>query len=158
MSKKEVKKNKSKLLVTNKEKVLELEKALIDIADGEMIVTEHDTKVFPLKHTFADGIYVRQMSMEEGSCVIGAIHNHLHVWFLLTGCISVATEDVVEDYIAPCYVVATPGTKRVIYANEDSIFVNIHKNPSNNKNIEELEKQIVSASYEEYKEYINKNK
>ena len=158
MSKKEVKKNKSKLLVTNKEKVLELEKALIDIADGEMIVTEHDTKVFPLKHTFADGIYVRQMSMEEGSCVIGAIHNHLHVWFLLTGCISVATEDVVEDYIAPCYVVATPGTKRVIYANEDSIFVNIHKNPSNNKNIEELEKEIVSASYEEYKEYINKNK
>ena len=158
MSKKEVKKNKSKLLVTNREKVLELEKALIDIADGEMIVTEHDTKVFPLKHTFADGIYVRQMSMEEGSCVIGAIHNHLHVWFLLTGCISVATEDVVEDYIAPCYVVATPGTKRVIYANEDSIFVNIHKNPSNNKNIEELEKEIVSASYEEYKEYINKNK
>jgi len=158
MSKKEVKKNKSKLLVTNREKVLELEKALIDIADGEMIVTEHDTKVFPLKHTFADGIYVRQMSMEEGSCVIGAIHNHLHVWFLLTGCISVATEDVIEDYIAPCYVVATPGTKRVIYANEDSIFVNIHKNPSNNKNIEELEKEIVSASYEEYEEYINKNK
>tara|TARA_R100001086_G_scaffold167340_1_gene90863 strand:- start:38 stop:514 length:477 start_codon:yes stop_codon:yes gene_type:complete len=158
MSKKEVKKNKSKLLVTNREKVLELEKALIDIADGEMVVTEHDTKVFPLKHTFADGIYVRQMSMEEGSCVIGAIHNHLHVWFLLTGCISVATEDVIEDYIAPCYVVATPGTKRVIYANEDSIFVNIHKNPSNNKNIEELEKEIVSASYEEYKEYINKNK
>jgi len=157
MSKKEVKKNKSKLLVTNKEKVLELEKALIDIADGEMIVTEHDTKVFPLKHTFADGIYVRQMSMEEGSCVIGAIHNHLHVWFLLTGCISVATEDVIEDYIAPCYVVATPGTKRVIYANEDSIFVNIHKNPNNNKNIEELEKEIVSASYEEYEEYI-KNK
>ena len=158
MSKKEVKKNKSKLLVTNREKVLELEKALIDIADGEMIVTEHDTKVFPLKHTFADGIYVRQMSMEEGSCVIGAIHNHLHVWFLLTGCISVATEDVIEDYIAPCYVVATPGTKRVIYANEDSIFVNIHKNPSNNKNIEELEKEIVSANYEEYEEYINKNK
>ena len=158
MSKKEVKKNKSKLLVTNKEKVLELEKALIDVADGEMIVTEHDTKVFPLKHTFADGVYVRQMSMEEGSCVIGAIHNHLHVWFLLTGCISVATEDVIEDYIAPCYVVATPGTKRVIYANEDSIFVNIHKNPNNNKNIEELEKEIVSASYEEYEEYINKNK
>ena len=158
MSKKEIKRNKSKLLVTNKEKVLELEKALIDIADGEMIVTEHDTKVFPLKHTFADGIYVRQMSMEEGSCVIGAIHNHLHVWFLLTGCISVATEDVIEDYIAPCYVVATPGTKRVIYANEDSIFVNIHKNPSNNKNIEELEKEIVSASYEEYEKYINKNK
>ena len=158
MSKKEVKKNKSKLLVTNREKVLELEKALINIADGEMIVTEHDTKVFPLKHTFADGIYVRQMSMEEGSCVIGAIHNHLHVWFLLTGCISVATEDVIEDYIAPCYVVATPGTKRVIYANEDSIFVNIHKNPSNNKNIEELEKEIVSANYEEYEEYINKNK
>ena len=153
-----IEKKKSNLLVTGRDKIVELENALINIADEENIVTTHDTKLFPLKHTFADGIYVRQMGMEKGSSVIGAIHSHLHVWFLLTGHISVATEDVVEDYIAPCYVVATPGTKRVIHANEDSIFVNIHKNPSNTQNIEELESQIVSRNYEEYEEYINKKK
>ena len=158
MSKKEIERKKSKLLVTNRQKVLELEKALIDIADEVNIITHQDSKPFPLKHTFADGIYVRQMSMDQGSAVIGAIHKHLHVWFLLTGNISVATEGIIEDYIAPCYVVATPGTKRVIYANEKSIFVNIHKNPTNSQDIEWLEKEIVARNTQEYEEYINKNK
>ena len=145
-----INKRKSELLVTHRDKVTKLENALISIADEKNIITKQNTKTFPLKHTFADGIYVRQM--------IGAIHNHLHVWFLLTGNISVATEGAVEEYLAPCYVVATPGTKRVIYANEDSIFVNVHKNPSNTQNIQELENELVSRNYEEYEKYINKNK
>ena len=128
------------------------------MSDEKNIVTTQDTELFPLKHTFADGIYVRQMNMNKGSVVVGAIHKHLHVWFLLTGHISVVTEDNTEDYIAPCYVVATPGTKRVIKANEDSIFVNVHKNPTNSQDISFLEKDIVAKDFKEYEEYINKNK
>ena len=156
MLKNEVSKN-------SRKKILELEKSLINIADGinvegdgEHIVTE--SKIAPIKHTFADGVYIRQMDMKTGSVVVGAIHKHLHVWFLLTGHVTVATEDVTEDYIAPCYVVSTPGVKRVILANENSIFVNIHKNPSNTQDIDELEKEIVALNYKEYEEYINKNK
>ena len=48
------------------------------------------------------------------------------------------------------------GVKRVIYGNEESIFTNVHKNPSNTEDIKELEKQIVALSYEEYEEYIKK--
>ena len=139
-----------------------LQDALISKADGENIIGDGKTIVhsneFPLKHTFADGIYVRQMDMKAGSAVVGAIHNHLHVWFLLTGHLAVATEDDVEEFISPCYVLAKPGSKRVIYAMEDSIFVNIHKNPNNIKDIDKLEKEIVSFTFEEYEEYINKNK
>tara|TARA_R100001463_G_scaffold96097_2_gene150635 strand:+ start:2327 stop:2797 length:471 start_codon:yes stop_codon:yes gene_type:complete len=156
MSKKEISKN-------SRKKILELESSLINIADGiniegdgKHIVTK--SKIVPIKHTFADGVYIRQMNMLKGSVVVGAIHKHLHAWFLLTGHITVATEDITEDYIAPCYVVSTPGVKRVILANKDSIFVNIHKNPSNTKDIDELEKQIVALNYEEYEKYINKNK
>ena len=39
--------------------------------------------------------------------------------------------------------------KRVIYAAEDSIFVNIHKNPTNTQDLDKLEAEIVSKSYEE---------
>ena len=106
--------------------------------------------------SIADGVNI--MDMKKGSAVVGHIHNHEHVWFLLTGNLAVATEKTVEEYIAPCYVIAQPGSKRVIYALEDSIFVNIHKNPSNTKDIEELEKDIVSTTFEKYEEYINKNK
>ena len=144
--------------LSNRKKILDFQTVLISEVDGVDIVTHQDSKLFPLKHTFADGIYVRQINMKKGSVVVGAIHKHLHVWFLLTGNISVATEEAVEDYIAPCYVVATPGTKRVIHANEDSIFVNFHKNPTNSQDIEWLEKEIVAKDFKEYEKYINKNK
>ena len=51
-----------------------------------------------------------------------------------------------------------PGVQRAVYANEDSIVVNIHKNPTNNKNIEELEKELVSLNMKDYEKYINKQK
>ena len=157
------KKNNNEVSVNSREKILEFEKAIINAADGvniegdgKHIMTE--SKIAPIKHTFADGVYIRQMDMAKGTVVVGAIHKHLHVWFLLVGDVTVATEDTTEDYIAPCYVVSTPGAKRVILANEDSIFVNVHKNPSNTKDIDQLEKEIVALNYKEYEEYINKNK
>ena len=153
--------SKNEVSTSTREKILKLEKSLVCIADGvniegdgKNIVT--NSKIAPIKHAFADGVYIRQMDMVKESVVVGAIHKHLHVWFLLTGHITVATEDTTEDYIAPCYVVSTPGVKRVILANEDSIFVNIHKNPSNTRDIDKLEKEIVALNYEEYEEYINK--
>jgi len=153
--------SKNKVSTNSRDKILKLENALISVADGinvegdgKHIVT--DSKIAPIKHAFADGVYIRQMDMVKESIVVGAIHKHLHVWFLLTGHVTVATEDATEDYIAPCYVVSTPGVKRVILANEDSIFVNVHKNPSNTRDIDELEKEIVALNYEEYEEHINK--
>ena len=155
--------SKKEISVNSRKKILELENAMINIAngvnvegDGKNIV--RDGKISPIKHAFADGVYIRQMDMVKDTVVVGAIHKHLHVWFLLTGHVTIATEDTTEDYIAPCYVVSTPGVKRVILANEDSIFVNIHKNPSNTRDLDELEKEIVALNYEEYEEYINKNK
>tara|TARA_R100001126_G_C4859477_1_gene166519 strand:- start:423 stop:881 length:459 start_codon:yes stop_codon:yes gene_type:complete len=151
----------SKNEISSRSKILELEKKLLKSEDKNIISDNGnilDSEEFPLKHTFADGVYVRQMNMEKDSIVVGAIHNHLHVWFLLTGYIRVATESSTEDYIAPCYVTATPGVKRVIYAVENSIFVNIHKNPTNTQDLDELEADIVSKNYEEYEQYINKNK
>jgi len=146
------------LTINSREQIQGLQDFLVSNADGVDIVTHHNSKIFPLEHTFADGIYVRQMTMNKDSLVVGAIHNHLHVWFLMSGHITVVTEGEGLEYTAPCYVLSTPGTKRVIYANEDSVFVNVHKNPTNSKDIEELEKDIVSATFEEYEKYINKNK
>jgi len=143
-------------------KILEFEKLLIENTDGKNIISDKGNVVrceeFPLKHLFADQIYIRQMNMKKDTLVVGAIHNHLHVWFLLTGSLTVVTETSNEDFIAPCYVISKPGAKRVIYAHEDSIFVNIHKNPDNIKDIDQLEATIVSKNYKEYEEYTNQKK
>ena len=146
--------------ISSRASILELEKILLN-SNNKSVVSNNGnivrSKEFPLKHSFADGIYVRQMLMKKDSVVVGAIHNHLHVWFLLTGHITVATEDSTQDYVSPCYVVSTPGVKRVILANEESIFVNVHKNPTNTQDLDKLEAEIVSKNYKEYEEYTNKN-
>ena len=148
--------------LVSRKKILELENVLINNTDGVNIISDKGNIVrceeFPLKHSFADGIYIRQMGMKKDSVVVGAIHNHLHVWFLLTGKILVITEETEEEFISPCYVVSTPGVKRVICAVEESIFVNIHKNPSNTQDLNKLEAEIVSKNYKEYEKYINKKK
>ena len=153
---------KKETILSKRKEIQSLQELLINNADGDNIEGDGKniihSKNFPLKHTFAEGVYIRQMDMKAGGVVIGAIHNHLHVWFLLTGHLAVATEDSIEEFIAPCYVLAKPGSKRVIYAIEQSIFVNVHKNPNNIKDIKKLEDEIVSLTFEEYEEYINKNK
>tara|TARA_R110000765_G_scaffold154638_1_gene257752 strand:- start:326 stop:823 length:498 start_codon:yes stop_codon:yes gene_type:complete len=144
--------------------VVALENNLKSIANGIDIVagTEEnpivsDSKLIPIRHFFMDGVYIREMTMYKDTLVIGAIHKHLHMCFLLKGKITVANEEESVDHIAPCFVVSTPGIKRVLYAHEDSVWYNTHKNPSNTESTSQLEKEIVAISYEEYEEYI-KNK
>ena len=159
MSKNQIKKViDHKVSMNSREQILALQDIMLDMEDGVNVTTKQDSHFAPLKHSFADGIYIRQMTMVKGAVCIGKIHKHLHAWFLLTGHITVITEGRTEDYIAPCYVVAPPGTKRVIYTHEESIFVNVHKNPDNIKDIDELEKTYIAEDYKEYEEYINKKK
>ena len=151
---------KNKKLSITKQELIDMEKILISLSDGENVIADNGNIVyhdkFKYKHTFADGIYVRQMTIEAGEVIIGAIHKHLHVWFLLSGSITVLTNGELKEYQAPCTVLSEPGVKRVIYGNEESVFTNVHKNPTNVEDVRELEKQIVALNYEEYEEYINK--
>lgn len=146
--------------------VTKLESNLKSNADGNNIIagTEknpivNNSKQVPIRHFFMDGVYVREMKMYKGTIVIGAIHKHLHMCFLLKGHLTVANESGVKEYTAPCYIVSDPGVKRVLYAHEDSLWYNTHQNISNTENVDQLEKELVALSYEEYKDYINnKNK
>ena len=142
--------------------VPQIERNLADIADGKKIIAtetpmNEGSALAPIEHFFMDGVYIREMSMIKDTLYFGAIHKQLHMCFLLEGKVSTASEHGVVEYTAPCYFVATPGVKRVVYAYEDSKWYNIHKNPSNTKDLKELEKQTVVMSYEEYEDYI-KNK
>ena len=145
--------------------ITKLEQDLKAIADNNNIIAGTKEKPIvnnnpnvPIQHFFMDGVYVREMTMLKGTVVIGAIHKTLHMCFLLEGSLTVADENGVKDYIAPCKIIATPGVKRVLYANEYSVWYNTHKNPSNTEDINKLEEDLVALSYEEYEKYINENK
>ena len=72
-----------------KEKIKYLEDYLISIADGENIVGNNKELVYPdmwkYKHSFADGLYVREMIMQKGQIGFSAIHKHSYAFFLLEG-------------------------------------------------------------------------
>ena len=74
---------KKEITLSKREEIQVLQDMLVSKADGINIEGDGKSVVhsdnFPLKHTFADGIYVRQMDMKAGSAVVGAIHNHLQI-------------------------------------------------------------------------------
>ena len=132
-------------------KIETLENALLNSDDIRIVKGNSDT--FPLKHSFSDGIYNREILVKKGGFVIGKIHKHDHTWFLLQGEMMVAGPEGEEYFSAPYYAIAEAGTKRVVYALEDCIFVNVHPNPNNNTNIEELEDEYVCDSYSSYEKF-----
>jgi hypothetical protein len=158
------KKRKAEVAKSFRSSVTKLEQDLKGMANGDTIVAGTNDKpivsnssLIPIRHFFMDGVYIREMTMRKDTVVIGAIHKHLHMCFLLTGKITVTNEEETVDHIAPCFIISTPGIKRVLYAQEDSIWYNTHKNPSDTEDVGELERDIVAISYNEYEEYI-KNK
>ena len=133
------------------EQVEYLEKILKESGSPDVYIgnSEH----FPLEHSFSDGIYTREIFIKKGMIAIGKIHKHEHTFFLIKGKLQMFTEKGVIEIEAPIYGVSPSGTKRVVYALEDSVFVNVHPNPENIYNIEELEKKMIVSSFEEYNEY-----
>jgi quercetin dioxygenase-like cupin family protein len=84
---------------------------------------------------------------------IGKIHKFEHTFFLMKGKMLICSEEGVKEIEAPYYGISSAGTKRVVIALEDTVFVNVHPNPNNEKEIEKLEDSFVVSSYEEYKNF-----
>jgi len=149
-----------------KDKITHIEEYLTSIADGENIVVSKpgdETKlVYPefwkYKHSFADGIYIREMGMKKGQLGFSAIHKHSYGFFLLSGILASSKEEGIEEFVAPCYIVSPRGAKRVVYAIEDCIITTVHANPTNTEDLSELEAINVAFDWKEYKEYLKKNK
>ena len=120
--------------------------------DGETLVNNEE---FPIKHNFSDQLYMREMRMKAGTFVVSAMHHTDHFWFLMTGRILVTTDGETIEHIAPCFEKSIKGAKRLIMCSEDCIFINIHKNPSNTRDLDEIENKLYSFTIEEY---VNKEK
>lgn len=102
----------------------------------------------PLTHHFAPGVYGREILLPKDSLVVGKIHKHAHLNMIMKGHVSVATEDGVHEYKGPLVLVSLPGTKRVVYAHEDTVWVTVHL--TNSQDLQVIEEEIIAKTYEEY--------
>jgi|TARA_R100000482_G_C5091743_1_gene131157 hypothetical protein len=115
--------------------------------DGENLV---NNDVFRIENEFSDQLYMRKMYMPKECVVVSAIHHTEHFWFLLKGRILVTTNGEQVEHIAPCYEKSIKGAKRLILSLEDALFINVHKNPTNTRDMKEVEEALYSITIEEY--------
>lgn len=103
---------------------------------------------FPLTHRFADNVYAREMFIPKDSVIVGKIHRYGHLNVITKGHVSVLTEFGVEELHGPCTFVSKPGTKRVVYAHEDTIWTTFHG--TKHTDVEKVEEDIICKSFEEF--------
>ena len=118
----------------------------IDELELAMLKCEDAILDLPLKHTFTDGIYVREIFNPAGALITTKIHKIEHPFVLLKGRISTYIPEEggkVQHITAPYIGVTRAGTRRVIYAHEDSVFITFHPNPENTQNLDKLENKLV---------------
>ena len=137
--------------------IMGLENRIKNINHKDVIIGDSD--MCPLKHSFSDGIYVREITIPAGMLIIGKIHKHDHPNFLLKGEVVVITEGGgVEELKAPCSMISKPGTKRALYAKTELVWTTVHLNPTNTEDLDELAKINVVFNWDEYKEYLKSKK
>ena len=133
--------------------IMALENKIKNVDHKDVIIGDSD--VCPLKHSFSDGIYVREITIPAGMLIIGKIHKHDHPNFLLKGEVVVVTEEGgVEELKAPCSMISKPGTKRALYAKTELVWTTVHLNPTNTQDLEELEEEIIAPTYEAYEKFL----
>jgi hypothetical protein len=100
----------------------------------------------PVKSTFADGLYIREIFNPAGQVLITKVHKKQHAFFLSKGKMSIVTEDGVNTIEAPYNGITEPDTKRLIYTHTDCVFTTVHA--TDLKDVKEIESTLVSDEYE----------
>jgi hypothetical protein len=126
-----------------REKIIEFEKKIID--NPESITDEAFEKKNPTKSTFAGGCYIREIFMPAGQYLTTKIHKKEHPFFVLSGKLSIISEDGPIEIEAPYQGITQPGTKRVLYTHEDTVFITVHA--TDKTTVEEVTKEVIAEDF-----------
>ena len=101
---------------------------------------------FPIRHIFAPGLYAREMTIPAGGVIVGKIHRHAHINSISCGRVWVVTEFAKEELVGPVTFVSQPGTKRVVVAQEETIWTTYH--PTDETDLSKIEEHVIAPTYE----------
>jgi hypothetical protein len=124
------------------------------IADGEMEDKLPDctlTHYFsPVSEDYGCSTYARQMFIPKGTLIIGKIHRHQHLNFIMKGKVSVMTEFGKKYFEAPCGFVSEVGLKRAVVAEEDTVWMTVHVTKyCSESDLDKVEAELIAPSYDE---------
>jgi hypothetical protein len=93
------------------------------------------------KHTFHAGMYCREVWRPAGVVVVGKIHKKEHFYLIVSGTVSITTDEGVKSVTGPHLLCSKPGTKRAVYAETDALCMTFHVVDA--KTIEDAEHELV---------------
>jgi hypothetical protein len=107
---------------------------------------EGDQHDCPLKHTYADGVYVREIFIPKNKVLVGKIHKHSHPNFLMSGCVTVITESGGRERLnGPMSMISPAGTKRVVWAHSDTVWITVHV--TDKTDVKQREEEVIVPDY-----------
>lgn len=110
----------------------------------------------PVKHYFAKGVYGRELFIPKGTVLTGKIHKYSQLNIMSQGELSVLTHEGVVKVKAPFTIVSPPGTKRIAYAHEDTIWTTVHG--TDETDVDRIEELFVAQSEEEFLLFCDEQK
>lgn len=122
----------------------------------EELIKELPPVEMPVTNWFSDGVYARELFIPKGTVLTGKIHKYSNLNIMISGELSVSTEDGVKRIKAPFIVVSPPGTKRVAYAHEDTRWITIHG--TKETDVDVIEHQFVAQDEKEYLTFCEEQK
>jgi hypothetical protein len=128
-----------------RERILAMESAMRSVEASGGGATSQLDELMPLKHLFAPGAYGRQITVPAGHWVIGKIHKHAHLNFVMKGRCVVLTEEGPMVIQAPFSFVSSVGTKRVVLALEELVWATVHL--TDKTDLEQIEDEVIAKSY-----------
>jgi hypothetical protein len=128
------------------------------MAEFEQGLSQMDGAVFgddacPLKHTFGDGLYIREITMPKGMTLTSKIHKTTHPYFIIKGDVSVMTQDGPIRLKAPHWGITEAGTKRILYMHEETVWVTVHATKEVEYS-EKIEEELIAETYNALPEHV----
>lgn len=106
-----------------------------------------DSPECPLTHSFANGIYMREITIPAGTVLTGKIHRHSHPNVLLEGEVLVFTEQGGSQHLkAPLAMISEAGTKRAVLALCDTRWLTFH-NVGEERDLAKIEDIVIVKDY-----------
>jgi hypothetical protein len=92
-------------------------------------------------HYWADGMYCRTLFRPKGALIVGKIHKQEHFYIVVFGDVTVTSDGLRERVQGFRVFTSRPGTKRAVYAHEDSLCLTVHR--TNETDIDKLDDALV---------------
>jgi hypothetical protein len=109
----------------------------------EEYLVQHPQVEIPAVHRFAAGLYCREITIPADTLMTGKVHRAEHVSIMLSGDMTVLTEEGMRRVQGPQVFISPAGTKRVGYAHSEVRWVTVHVNADDGTDVAAIEARLV---------------